>query len=446
LTGIEADAVLESMKRNPQTNGVKLEEFEQWYKSDDEKKLRAELKAKKVFPVLLEETLYSNKHLNETDAKPVKGSRATKVIKDMHLTLDEDKWVEDQKILEGKTREIDPKLAEISNSTTTSESPKPVRKRDSNTLHQRSSLTAFMESMNSRLLAVKSFKSQSSKKGSILKKGRGEDYTVRGLEPNQTSQLQTIAEEGNEIDDIGDIQLDNLESNYGEMENRDGDYDEGYGDKIYGEDYDENYGKGYSESKVEGYGEGYDGRVLQQKPFSPVKDSVSSSGRSMSSYRSPMLKALKGSNSFQSSVGSSFEELEESEESEGDEWSEESEDDDEDRDSSEESSEEDDEVGNGARYEESNEEYFDNESGSESGSEDYEGKEGDSDSDSNNDSDDASESDDDSESDEDSNNDNDSKGDSEKPVDEDHESDEGGTSSEGSGITGLELRNPHRSL
>ncbi len=49
---------MEGLDYNKTTDQIRTDQFDMWYKMDDQKKLRAELKGKRVFAQLLEETLH----------------------------------------------------------------------------------------------------------------------------------------------------------------------------------------------------------------------------------------------------------------------------------------------------------------------------------------------------------------------------------------------------
>ena len=103
LSVIQCGVVLEGLERNNQTGAVKLEHFGIWYKLDQEKALRNELKDKKVFAYLLEEMRQKDEVLDGTNIKYkiVKGSSAKKIIKEMHLSGDNvTKWGKQEKEVE----------------------------------------------------------------------------------------------------------------------------------------------------------------------------------------------------------------------------------------------------------------------------------------------------------------------------------------------------------
>ena len=99
LSTIQAGVVLESLERNPSTHAVKVEQFALWYKLDDEKQLRAELKAKRVFASLLEEITQPDDVICAADQedKILRGSSAKRIIRDMHIGADDlKKWFDQE--------------------------------------------------------------------------------------------------------------------------------------------------------------------------------------------------------------------------------------------------------------------------------------------------------------------------------------------------------------
>ena len=103
LSVSQCGIVLESLESNHQTNAVKVDQFGEWYKSDEEKVLRNELRDKKVFSYLLEEERQKDDVLDGTNIKHkvVKGSAAKKIINDMHLIGENViKWNKQEKEIE----------------------------------------------------------------------------------------------------------------------------------------------------------------------------------------------------------------------------------------------------------------------------------------------------------------------------------------------------------
>ena len=99
LTGIQTSLVLESLERSPTSNSVKLEQFALWYKVDNEKQFRADLKSKRIFAYLLEEITQKEDNLNEDiEEKTIKGSNAKKIIKEMNIGVDSSKEWEIQEM------------------------------------------------------------------------------------------------------------------------------------------------------------------------------------------------------------------------------------------------------------------------------------------------------------------------------------------------------------
>ena len=92
LTGIQTSLVLESLERSPTSNSVKLEQFSLWYKVDNEKQFRADLKSKRIFAYLLEEiTQKEDDNSEDFDDQRIKGSDAKKIIKEMNIGIDSKK-------------------------------------------------------------------------------------------------------------------------------------------------------------------------------------------------------------------------------------------------------------------------------------------------------------------------------------------------------------------
>ena len=102
LSITQCGIVLESLESNHQTNAVKVDQFGDWYKSDEEKVLRNELRDKKVFSYLLEEERQKDDVLDGTNIKHkiVRGTAAKKMINDMHLMGDNIKWKKQEKEIE----------------------------------------------------------------------------------------------------------------------------------------------------------------------------------------------------------------------------------------------------------------------------------------------------------------------------------------------------------
>ena len=98
LSDIQVGVVLESMERSP-NSAVKVEQFAHWYKSDDEKELKEELKPKRIFACLLEEVTQSDEPsvAADYDDRVLNGVAAKRAIKDMHIASDDTKnWLECQ--------------------------------------------------------------------------------------------------------------------------------------------------------------------------------------------------------------------------------------------------------------------------------------------------------------------------------------------------------------
>jgi hypothetical protein len=162
LSSIQAGVVLETLERNPSTHAVKVEQFALWYKLDDEKQLRAELKAKRVFASLLEEVTQPDDVICAADQedKILRGSSAKRVIRDMHIGADDlKKWFDQETELissssfnEGMDYYPQAKVAEKRPSLTSSRQSffKPPKLPDLNPRKGLSSLSNFIKNISNR--------------------------------------------------------------------------------------------------------------------------------------------------------------------------------------------------------------------------------------------------------------------------------------------------------
>ena len=92
LTAVQSSEVFENLERSHSTNAIKIEQFSAWYKKDEEKELRADLKNKRVFAYLLEELSQKDEILDgeiEGRTQIITGNKAKKIIIDMRLGEDD---------------------------------------------------------------------------------------------------------------------------------------------------------------------------------------------------------------------------------------------------------------------------------------------------------------------------------------------------------------------
>ena len=94
LTAVQSGTVFENLERSHSTNAVKIEQFATWYKMDEEKVLRADLKNKRVFAYLLEELSHKDEILDggvDGGTTLIKGGEAKNIMIKLKL-LEPKKW------------------------------------------------------------------------------------------------------------------------------------------------------------------------------------------------------------------------------------------------------------------------------------------------------------------------------------------------------------------